>query len=252
MFDLKAPVVIGGSGGSGTRVLAELLMMSGYYMGEQQNVSCDALDFVGFYDRWLTPYDFSRTRMSSNDGRAMYDDFNASMARFKKGFPSSERHQDWGWKNPRSMLMLPFLDAVFPAMKFIHLVRDGRDMAWSKNKNQFEKHAGLMLTGAQKGLSAEAEAMYFWSESNMLVAEYGEASMGGRYIRVRFEDLCRETEETLIRLGSFLGGAVNCEKFTTFIHTPKSVGRWVGRPESSQVEFIRSGEKAMRYFSYQE
>lgn len=34
-------------------------------------------------------------------------------------------------KNPRSMLRLPFLREVFPEAKFVHIVRDGRDVACS-------------------------------------------------------------------------------------------------------------------------
>jgi len=252
MVDLNAPVIIGGSGGSGTRVLAELLMMSGYYMGRHQNVSCDALDFVDFYDQWVTPYNFGRSMMNARDQSEMCNQFNASLTCFKGEDRSLEHHHSWGWKNPRSMLMLPFLNTTFSDMKFIHLVRDGRDMAFSENTNQIYKHAEAILTGTHREMSAKAQAMHFWSESNMLVAEYGEAFMGGRYIRVRFEDLCSETEKTLMRLESFLGVALNDKEFSAFIHTPKSVGRWLDKSGSHQDEFMRSGEKAMRYFAYQE
>ena len=249
MSDLSPPVVIGGSGGSGTRVLAELLIMSGYYMGEHRNVSCDALDFFAFYDHWLNRYNFGRNVMSPLDESAMRDDFNLSLTRFK-GAVSLSKNRAWGWKNPRSMLMLPFLNSVLSDVKFIHLVRDGRDMAWSKNKNQFEKHAGLVLSGAQKGLSSEAKAMRFWSESNMLVAAYGEDFMAERYIRVRFKDLCLNTEKTLCCLELFLGRSVDGDEFSAFIHTPKSVGRWLDKSDSIQSRFVGHGEKAMRHFAY--
>jgi len=249
MGEVNAPVVIGGSGGSGTRVLSELLMMSGFYMGARQNVSCDALDFVGFYDQWLNKYGFGRSAMSTMDESSMHAVFKQSMDRFNEGLNLSDS-LDWGWKNPRSMLILPFLNDCLPDMKFIHLVRDGRDMVCSKNKNQFEKHGDLILSDTQQGYSAEEKAMYFWSESNMLVAEYGEAFMGERYMRIRFEDLCLHTEKTLNGLESFLGRLLNNKEFTGFIHTPKSVGRWLERSKSCQVEFMHSGEKAMRYFAY--
>ena len=48
-------------------------------------------------------------------------------------------------KNPRSMFLLPFFDSYFPALKFIHIVRDGRDMAYSKNQNQLHKHGSTLL-----------------------------------------------------------------------------------------------------------
>jgi len=247
MNNQNPPVVIGGSGGSGTRVLASLLMISGYYMGVHQNVSCDALEFVGFYDRWLNPYNFGRTEMDTPDARVMRDEFNLLLTCFKRGVRSD--HQPWGWKNPRSMLMLPFLNSVFTDMKFIHLVRDGRDMLWSKNKNQLEKHAELILTGSQYE-PPEIRSMHFWSESNMLVAAYGEQLMTERYIRIRFEDLCFNTEEALCGIGAFLGRPVNQKAFASVLHTPGSVGRWKGQQGSGQDDIFGSGEKALRYFNY--
>ncbi|MGR3319942.1 MAG: hypothetical protein ACUZ8O_15855 [Candidatus Anammoxibacter sp.] len=40
----------------------------------------------------------------------------------------------WGWKNPRWMWIIPFLVTRFPGVRFVHLVRDGRDMGLTKNK----------------------------------------------------------------------------------------------------------------------
>jgi hypothetical protein len=46
----------------------------------------------------------------------------------------------WGWKQPRSTLLLPFLDRVLPNLRFMHLIRDGRDMAYSANRTVTELH----------------------------------------------------------------------------------------------------------------
>src|SRR5260370_20821937 len=54
----------------------------------------------------------------------------------------------WGWKEPRSIYFLPFLDQHWPGTKFIHVIRDGRDMAFSSNQNQLRKH-GLFVLGSE-------------------------------------------------------------------------------------------------------
>ena len=46
----------------------------------------------------------------------------------------------WGWKEPRSIYLLPFFHRHLPGLRFLHVVRDGRDMAFSENQNQLRKH----------------------------------------------------------------------------------------------------------------
>ncbi len=50
------PVVIFGTGGSGTRVLQVLTDHSGYYLGTRLNTAGDALDIGHFMSRWLDRY----------------------------------------------------------------------------------------------------------------------------------------------------------------------------------------------------
>jgi hypothetical protein len=52
----SAPVVIGGTGGSGTRLIARLLREMGVALGERVNESEDALAFIPVYDRYVNPY----------------------------------------------------------------------------------------------------------------------------------------------------------------------------------------------------
>ena len=243
------PVVIGGSGGSGTRVIAELLRVSGFYMGQRLNVPNDALDFVAFYDRWVNAYNFGRSSMSAQEKVAMHHDFQCAFMQFKAGRECFGT-QDWGWKNPRSMLVLPFLTEVFPSMRFIHLVRDGRDMVYSGNQNQFKKHAVAISSEAANELSECGAFMRFWADSNLLVAKYGDRVMGEHYMRIRFEDLCLNRERTLVRLGSFLGKTLDYGVCSALIKTPESLGRWRGHPENNRDSLILCGEKAMRYFAY--
>ena len=51
----------------------------------------------------------------------------------------------WGWKEPRSVYLLPFLAAELPGLRFLHVVRDGRDMAFSENQVQLRKHGDAVL-----------------------------------------------------------------------------------------------------------
>ncbi|BCW93430.1 MAG: hypothetical protein KatS3mg007_1324 [Thermoanaerobaculum sp.] len=55
------------------------------------------------------------------------------------------RYSAWGWKEPRSIYLLPFWNELMPSLRFIHVIRDGRDMAFSANQNQLRKHGKCIL-----------------------------------------------------------------------------------------------------------
>src|SRR5229473_2819288 len=51
-----APVVIGATGGSGTRVVARIAKLAGYNLGTNLNSAEDALEFYSFHDKWINPF----------------------------------------------------------------------------------------------------------------------------------------------------------------------------------------------------
>jgi len=46
---------------------------------------------------------------------------------------------DYGIKAPVSMLLVPMFREIWGRMKFIHVVRDGRDIAFSGNQSPVKK-----------------------------------------------------------------------------------------------------------------
>jgi hypothetical protein len=42
----------------------------------------------------------------------------------------------WGWRNPLSHIYLDFLSQYFKNLKYIFIIRNGLDMAYSNNQNQ--------------------------------------------------------------------------------------------------------------------
>ncbi|MBT3396567.1 MAG: sulfotransferase [Alphaproteobacteria bacterium] len=80
---------------------------------------------------------------------------------------------------------------VFPKSFVIHLVRDGRAVSYSWRSTWF-------------GPKSETAAAKLWSEH---VDAYRGAApgLGTRYLEIRFEDLVTAHEETLGRIGLFLG-----------------------------------------------
>jgi hypothetical protein len=108
--------------------------------------------------------------------------YRAHMARHK---PSAVR---WGDKSPFGVLALSDLRKVFPDLRVIYMLRDGRDVAAS-----FVNAFGDDLS----------RAAMVWLRSVRAAQEFG-ARHPSQYLEVRYEDLVRRPEETIRRIVPFL------------------------------------------------
>ena len=96
----------------------------------------------------------------------------------------------WGDKTPNHARHIGRIAAAFPDSQFIHLIRDGRDVA-----------ASIVRKGWRSPVGGD-----FWWRRNVSAAVAGGRRLGaGRYYEIRLEDLVAETEVVLRGLCSFLG-----------------------------------------------
>lgn len=109
-------------------------------------------------------------------------------------FPNASR---WGDKNPSHIHRLPQLLKMFPTAKFIHIIRDGRDVTAS-------------WLGVPFGPADAATAAATWSRA---VQAGRQASLAhpGRFCEVHYEALVRSPEPTLRTLCAFLGEEFSAE-----------------------------------------
>lgn len=219
------PGVIGATGGSGTRVLARIVRAGGMFIGTNLNAYEDALDFGSFSDRWI---DRSLAGDGSLDGEtlaAMLAELDGIVERHCSDTPADTRC--WGWKEPRSIYLLPFFDAAMPTLRFVHFVRDGRDMAFSDNQTQLIKHGAAVLDSGMRELKKQHQSIALWNVVNQRAADYGEGVLRDRYLRVRFEDLCSDPGRTARLVYEFLGLSGDPEGVARAeVSPPKTLGRW--------------------------
>ena len=248
----SAPLVIAATGGSGTRVVARIARRAGYDLGANLNSAEDALDFYSFHDKWIDPFVKAERRgaaLPHGDLQRMKLEFHAALERH---YPSSATETRWGWKAPRSIYLLPFLLTEFPQMKFIHVLRDGRDMALSANQVQLRKHGGAILSWHERLLCSTAErSVLLWNRVNMRAAEFGESKLRDNYLLVRFEDLCAKPLETTAHIINFLNARVDPEPIAKAeIFPPSTLKRWKTCSTAVLAKLERLGGDALRKFGY--
>jgi len=228
----RAPLVIGGTGGSGTRALRAALAAAGVFMGVRLNESGDAMDFEPFLDDWINPLlgrarslDYRLQDLPAEILVPVRHGFRAALATYVRDRP---RGRIWGWKNPRSMYVLPVILDRCPGTRFIHMVRDGRDMAVSTNQNQVRKHYAALF-GHPLPPDLALASIELWQRANLEVAAWCQARLGTRHRRIRFEDLCTDPAGTLRDLLRWMGGDYGDRialAGASAISAPSSMGRW--------------------------
>jgi hypothetical protein len=245
----SGPVVVGATGGSGTRVLARLLRNGGVFIGSDLNPYEDVLAFGLFSDRWINLVEGIDGPVDRATCDTMRDELVTILGGDFGEIPDGTVR--WGWKEPRSIYLLPFFDAAMPSLRFVHFVRDGRDMAFSENQNQLVKHGPAILRADQDKLRKPAKSIALWSAINTRAADYGETVLGERYLRVRFEDLCSDPAETARTVCRFVGLPGDPgDKARAEVAPPKTLGRWRDEKPARIRELEEIAGPALSRFGY--
>jgi hypothetical protein len=119
-------------------------------------------------------------------------------------------------KNPKHVLRLPFLDALFPWARFVHVLRDGRDVVASLMfRNRGTRWGHLKVPGwrdllAQHPFDNHVRCAHQWRDA-VATARRDGRRRGERYLEVAYEDLVRDPAAVVPRALAFIGLAVTPE-----------------------------------------
>lgn len=238
----KPPIIVGGTGGSGTRVLGEILKTSNIYIGHDLNGANDSRDLKDFFSTRLGhAYKMlvHQTAIKPN----WPDDFERAIKNHCSKFQDQDQ---WGWKNPKSIFFMPFLNSIFPQMKFIHLIRDGRDMALSKNQKQVMTLNKLEL---KRDVLPE-DSIKLWSSVNVAAYNFGRKYLGGRYLLIRYEDLIEGPEKNIKTVLDFVESQMPVDEFANIMRMSKGVGRYRNLPQDQQTSLNMAGQEGLKLFGY--
>jgi hypothetical protein len=197
-------------------------------MGRRLNEAGDALELYDFADRWIERYHRAWAgNREPSEHHALASDLREAVAALRAG---ADPRAPWGWKQPRSIYFLPLLHETFPELRFVHVIRDGRDIAFGPQSDGVLERAELALEPSPRpDLPAPLRLMELWTRVNLLAADYGEARLASGYLRVRLEDLCRTPRREIARLCAFEGSGADparVRELSGLINPSASLGRW--------------------------
>ncbi|MFL5798038.1 MAG: sulfotransferase family protein [Actinomycetota bacterium] len=118
-------------------------------------------------------------------------DFAEAVRRVYALYAEAHGKTRYGDKTPPFLMHLPLLAREFPEARFVHLVRDGRDVVLSLREQRFAP-------------SSFAGAAEYWASRVRRGRGAGQRLGPDRYREVRYEDLVADPERELRRLCEFV------------------------------------------------
>ena len=263
-------VAVGGLGGSGTRVVAEILHHAGVSIGNDLNRSLDDMLFTFIFRRHETAktsaqqitelaelYTTLRTSgagsLSERENELLEQLISEPAFQFAPGWNRKRRQKIveqklsavWGWKEPNTHVFVESLFELYPAIRYVHVVRNGLDMAYSDNQNQLELWGEKYLQ--TKTTPTPFWALKYWCAVQKKTLELQVKNPQSVYL-LSFEKLCLDPLGETRKLLTFLGlqGSDELAEFTSTIRPPESAGRHqsenLNALDSNDVAFARSFE----------
>ena len=237
---MKTPTVcVGGVGGSGTRVISEILQRSNHHIGSALNPALDNLWFTLLLRQpaWVTHFpqqseiQFALTifkNLMQNDSACSLSKSEIDYIRSRVDSPyytdaekdrwskvvvellsrsNSDEHDNAksAWKEPNTHVFLSQLSAVFPKIKYIHVIRNGYYMAYSKNQRQVRAwHKQFDLTLNNEKITP-ADSLEYWIRANKRAIDYGTNTLRDRFYLLNYDQLCKSPEAELSKIYAFIG-----------------------------------------------
>lgn len=216
-------VLIGGVGGSGTRVIARAFSAHGIFIGRELNHSLDNLEWPGDIPLMLDVCQSHEQKVRKL--RQRFLPFFGSMINEALSGPYDQTVL--AVKVPGSFYYLPYLSECIPNLSYVHVIRSGLDMAFSSNLNQ------LNNWGIKFGLKRSAEIydqsaqLKYWIAANTYARNHRETLPLESFYEVRFEDFCQAPYAGCQSLFQALNiQKTISEDYVGSIHLPASSGRY--------------------------
>jgi len=210
----KAPVFVLGCPRSGTTLLYHMLLSAGnfaVYRAESQVFNLleprfgdlrDDRNKRNLLNAWMHSTLFTKTGLDASEIEKEVMARCANAGDFLRIVMEAMARQQgverWADCTPDHLLAIPRIKETIPNALIVHIIRDGRDVALS-----LEKQGWIRPLPWDQGKELQAAALY-WEWIVNTGRDHGKA-LGADYKEVRYEDLVDDPNATLAELGEFIG-----------------------------------------------
>jgi len=268
---MKSIIAIGGLGGSGTRVVAEIVKESGYFIGNDLNKESDNLLFTRLLKNkawrknatkkeivkrlsWFNSIMSGEGQnISSNEKKNLIKSINDN-----ETFASSiedidmkaySRTVSYAWKEPNTHIYLKYLNKAIPGVKYLHVIRDGLDMAHTSNTQQLENWGSLLYDiefNIDNPESIIRSQLSYWIKANTKAIKDGRLYLKDHFMLCNFDRLCSHPDDEIPRILNFIGIAGHNALLSRLTNLPIKPAS-SGRHKKSAIQFSQE-EKMKVYF----
>ena len=256
------PIAIGGAGGSGTRLIAMIIKELGYYIGNDLNPALDNLFFSLLFRRKNILLDERETvnklidllfislhgekrfnlqdmeiirSLSSGDRHNFSEEWLKEREHNALQFTGKDKHLLIGWKEPNTHIVLHRLLDHNKALKYIHVIRNGLDMALSKNQNQLMLWGDCFLNKPVQ--KCAIDSLKYWNAMHTRLLNI-KKSNGDRILILNYDKLCSGDLNELEQLFKFIGVQPSRQiklNITGLIKPSETIGRHTASDFISEI-----------------
>ncbi len=235
------PIFIGGEGRSGTTLMRVIL-------DSHPNIACGPETHLfqdpklaELYQYYLTNWGDRIKKYSDKPEEYLGDCFAQMIACFFTAYAKQKNKPRWADKTPYNILALDFYLRIFRSIKFIHMIRDGRDvvcslltMDWGP-KNMIEA-AKSWKSCIETGMKHRGRDYYLEMQYEALVDDLE------KNIRLVLEFLAEPFDEKLLsyyKMNHDLGGESSSHQVSKPIYS-SSIGRWKKELSAKDLDLFYS------------
>jgi hypothetical protein len=280
----KSPIVIGGLGGSGTRVVASLLNELDFYIGNYLNEQKDNLWFTfllrrprafhSFKDRKITdtlalfdsimqnslPKNYkTKIKLYSIAAEYILNNYAGSQQRFS--FPMgcvrsilTNKHEPepkkWSLKEPNSHLFIEQLQNYYPGMKYILVIRHPLDMAFGNNFLQLYNWGHMFQLPRPSDKNKNELMLKYYDIANSRAIELGQRLLGTNFTVIKLEELCEDKQNKINELLRFLNINATEQKTKGLLQIPESPSTLYRYKNYNWQHLEKQAEEVCQKFGY--
>jgi protein-tyrosine sulfotransferase len=192
--DVRSPIFIGGVHRSGTTLMRVMLHRHPHIACGPESQLLEHTGFRDFHEYMLRSWAPTLQLYGLHD-RDIDEAMAAFLDNFFSRYASQRGKHRWGEKTPKNILRIDYLFRLFPNARFIHMIRDPRDVHCSvkeKAKTTTSRWSSITADRTARAWVRALDHGLPWRDDP------------ARYLEVRYENLVQEPIRGMRRVLSFL------------------------------------------------